>query len=78
MDNNVPSSPSQDPKVTPGSSAPPLRIFTREEIEAVAHRNPLLVDIILALQAQVQDLLARVSTLEAQIAKNSRKLIKPP
>ena len=79
MDNNVPSSPSQDPKVTPGSSPPPLRIFTREELEAIAHTNPLvLVDIILALQAQVQDLLARVSTLEAQIAKNSRNSSKPP
>ena len=47
--------------------------------EAIAHTNPLvLVDIILALQAQVQDLLARVSTLEAQIAKNSRNSSKPP
>lgn len=75
----MPSSPSQDPKVTPGSSAPPLRIFTREELEAIAHTNPLvLVDIILARKPQVHDLLARVSTLEAQIAKNSRNSIKPP
>ena len=57
----------------------PLRIFTREEIEAIALTSPLvLVDIILAMQAQFQDLLACVSTLEAQIAKNSRNSSKPP
>ena len=58
---------------------PLLRIFTREELEATALTSPLaLVDIILALQAQVQELLARVSTLEAQVAKNSRNSSKPP
>ena len=79
MDNNVPTSPQDSEKPTTGSLPPPLRIFTREELEATALTSPLaLVDIILALQAQVQDLLARVSTLEAQIAKNSRNSSKPP
>ena len=79
MDNHGPSSLPPDPNRPAGSLPSPLRVFTREELEAIALTTPLvLVDIILALQAQVQDLMARVSTLEAQIAKDSRNSSKPP
>lgn len=79
MDKNALSSLPQDPERPTGSLPSSLRVFTREELEAIAITSPLvLVDIILALQAQVQDLLARVSSLEAQIAKNSQNSSKPP
>lgn len=59
------------------SSSP--RIFTREELEAIAFTTPLvLVDLVLALSAQNQDLLTRTSSLEEQLAKNSRNSSKPP
>ncbi|MGC8500313.1 MAG: DUF6444 domain-containing protein, partial [Leptospirillia bacterium] len=72
----VPNGPelSSDPAL---SSSP--RIFIREELEAIALTTPLvLVDLVLALSAQNQDLLARGSALEEQLAKNSRNSSKPP
>jgi len=55
------------------------RVFTREELEAIALTTPLvLVDLVLSLSAQNQDLLARGSALEEQLAKNSRNSSKPP
>lgn len=55
------------------------RIFTREELLPIAHSNPeALVDIILALQEQVQGLRQRIEILEARLALNSDNSGKPP
>ncbi len=54
-------------------------MFTREELLVIAKSNPeILVDIILALQEQVEILTQRVFKLEKQISKNSRNSSKPP
>jgi transposase len=54
-------------------------IFTREQLLAISQTNPeALVDIILALQEQVQILTKRVLQLEEQIYKNSQNSSKPP
>ncbi|EQD24328.1 MAG: hypothetical protein D084_Lepto4C00482G0005 [Leptospirillum sp. Group IV 'UBA BS'] len=67
------------PEVSSGPAISSFRIFTREELEAIALTTPLvLVDLVLAQAAQIQDLLARVSALEEQLAKNSRNSSKPP
>ena len=52
---------------------------TREELLLLAKHNPeALVDVILALQEQVQSLTARIQMLEQQLRKNSRNSSKPP
>ena len=52
---------------------------TREQLLDIAKTNPeILVDIIIALQKQVQMLTQRVVQLEEQINKNSRNSSKPP
>ncbi len=54
-------------------------MFTRKQLLDIAKTNPeALVDIILALQQQVQILTQRVTQLEQQINKNSRNSSKPP
>lgn len=54
-------------------------MFTREQLLDIAKTNPeALVDIILALQEQVQILTQRVKQLEEQINKNSQNSSKPP
>jgi transposase len=54
-------------------------MFTREELTELAQSNPLaLVEIVLAIQEQVQTLQKRVAALEAQLKKNSRNSSKPP
>jgi len=54
-------------------------MFTHEQLMDIAKTNPeALVDIILALQEQVQILTQRVKQLEEQINKNSRNSSKPP
>jgi transposase len=54
-------------------------MFTREELLLVAKSNPeALVDIIMALQEQVQALAKRVAELEQRLNKNSRNSSKPP
>lgn len=54
-------------------------MFTREQLLDIAKTNPeALVDIILALQEQVQILTQRVQQLEDQINKNSQNSSKPP
>lgn len=54
-------------------------MWTREQLLPLAQSNPeVLVDIILALQAQVQTLQKRVDDLEARLAKNSQNSSKPP
>jgi hypothetical protein len=65
----------ENPAGLPSSSP---RLFTREELEAIVVTSPLvLVEIILALQAQIQALQIRVSELEAQIEKNSKTRANP-
>ncbi len=74
-----PSTVPNGPEVSSGPAISSFRIFTREELEAIALTTPLvLVDLALAQAAQIQDLLARVSALEEQLAKNSRNSSKPP
>jgi len=54
-------------------------MFTREALLSIARANPeALVDIILALQEQVQALSKRVTELEDRFNKNSRNSSKPP
>lgn len=54
-------------------------IFTREELLTLAKTNPeALVEIILALQEQVQALTLRVAELDSRLNKNSRNSSKPP
>ena len=54
-------------------------IFTRETLLSIARTDPeALVDIILALQEQVQALTKRVTELEDRLNKNSRNSNKPP
>ena len=54
-------------------------MFTHEQLLDIAKTNPeALVDIILALQEQVQILTQRITQLEQQINKNSRNSSKPP
>lgn len=54
-------------------------MFTRKQLLDIAKTNPeALVDIILALQEQVQILTRRVTELEQLINKNSRNSSKPP
>jgi len=54
-------------------------MFTREQLLDIAKTCPeALVDIVLALQEQVQILTQRVNQLEEQINKNSRNSSKPP
>lgn len=54
-------------------------MFTREQLLLIARNDPeVLVDIILALQTQVQALTKRVADLEQRINKNSRNSSKPP
>jgi len=54
-------------------------MFTRDQLLDIAKTNPKsLVDIILALQEQVQILTQRVKQLEEQINKNSHNSSKPP
>lgn len=54
-------------------------MFTRKELTYLAQNNPLaLVEIVLAIQEQVQTLQQRVAALEAQLKKNSRNSSKPP
>lgn len=54
-------------------------MFTRDQLLNIAKTNPeALVDIILALQEQVQILTQRVKQLEEHTNKNSRNSSKPP
>jgi transposase len=54
-------------------------VWTREQLLPLARSNPeALVDIILALQEQVQTLSQRVEALEARLAQNSNNSSKPP
>lgn len=54
-------------------------MLTREELLVLARTNPeVLVDLVLALQEQVQLLTRRVEELEARLNKNSRNSSKPP
>jgi transposase len=57
----------------------PLKLFTREELLPLARSQPeALVEIILALQAQLVQLEQRVKELETQLARNSSNSGKPP
>ena len=54
-------------------------MWTREQLLPLARKNPeALIDIILALQEQVQILQKRVAALEARLAQNSDNSSKPP
>jgi len=54
-------------------------MFTREQLTAIATSQPeVLVEIIMALQEQVQSLLKRVEELEQKLKKNSRNSNNPP
>lgn len=54
-------------------------MLTREELLVLAKTNPeVLVDLVLALQEQVQHLSQRVAELEARLNQNSRNSSNPP
>lgn len=54
-------------------------MWTREQLLPLARSNPeALIDIILALQEQVQILQKRIDALEARLAQNSDNSSKPP
>src|SRR5664280_1836191 len=70
---------SRDPELSSGPVPGGIMIFTRETLLSIARTDPeALVDIILALQEQVQALTKRVTELEDRLNKNSRNSNKPP